>query len=66
MSKMYMSFQGMQGKTDRRTYSLGEADVGADGVFVPALSGVVSGRVALVARGVLCRREHHVRIDVGK
>lgn len=40
-----------------KPHSLGEADVGADGVFVPALSGVEPGRVALVARGVLCRKE---------
>lgn len=38
-------------------YSLGEADVGADGVFVPALSGVVSRRIALVSGGVLSRKE---------
>lgn len=34
-------------------YSLGEANVGADGVFVAGLPGVVSARVALVARRVL-------------
>lgn len=53
----------MQGRADRRAlqYSLGEADVGADGVLVPALSGVVSGRVALVARGVLRRTVESAR-----
>ena len=49
--------------TESKPHSLGEADVGADGVFVPALSGVVPGRVALVARGVLCRKES-TTIDV--
>lgn len=32
---------------------LGEADVGADGVLVPGLSGEVAAGVALVAVGVL-------------
>lgn len=41
-------------------YSLGEADVGADGVFVPALSGVEAACVALVTRRVLPRM---TRID---
>lgn len=38
--------------------SLGEADVGADGVFVPALSRVVSRCVALVARRVLSQKKN--------
>ena len=48
-----------EGSVDKtHPYSLGEADVGADGVLVPGLSGVVSGRVALVARRILCRKQH--------
>lgn len=38
-------------------YSLGEADVGADGVFVPPLSRVVAGGIALVTRAVLYQSE---------
>lgn len=61
------SMHDLQESTDRLdgldwSNSLGEADVGADGVFVPALSGVEARRVALVTRRVLFRKKQQVQV----